>query len=536
MDLHTAGHRLGVACAPHHAAAEAGRAVLAEGGNALEAMVTMAATIAAVYPHMTHVGGDGFWLVREPSARVRALMAAGRAGSNARRELYRDFEAIPPRGPLAALTVPGAVAGWALALEASAGLGGRMPLPELLAPAIRHAREGYVVTRSQARLTAEKLAELKDVPGFAPAFLVPPAQAGSPFEPPAEGATLKQPALAAMLDHLAHAGLDDFYRGDVGREIAADLERVGSPVTRADLERCRAAVAEPLAVTLDAGTVYNTPPPTQGLASLMILALYERLGVKEGESFDHVHGLVEATKRAFRVRDRVVADPDRLSHPVERYLERGFLDAQAQRIDRRKAATWPAPAGAGDTIWMGAADASGLVVSYIQSLYWEFGSGVVLPATGVLMQNRGAGFSLDPGALHLLAPGRLPPHTLNPALAALADGRVVAYGSMGGDGQPQTQAALFTRHVLYRMPLDRAIDAPRWLLGRTWGSTQTSLRLEARVDGNLLDRLAAAGHEVEVLAQDYSDLVGHAGAAVLHPGGTLEAAHDPRADGGAAGV
>jgi oxamate amidohydrolase len=529
MDLHTSGHRRGVVCAPHHAAVEAGRAALAEGGNALEAMVAMAATIAAVYPHMTQIGGDGFWLVREPSGRVRALMAGGRAGANARRELYRDFEAIPPRGPLAALTVPGAIAGWALALEMANAFGGRLPLGDLLAPAIRHAAEGYAVTRSQAKLTQEKLAELKDVPGFAPTFLVED-------KPPAAGATLKQPMLAATLDHLANTGLDDFHRGDVGREIAADLDRIGSPVTRADLERCRATIAEPLSVALSVGTVFNTPPPTQGLASLMILALFERLGVKEAEGFDHVHGLVEATKRAFRVRDRVITDPDRLPYPVDRFLAPAFLDAEALGIDRRKAAKWPQPYGEGDTIWMGAADASGLVVSYIQSLYWEFGSGVVLPRTGVLMQNRGASFSLDGNNLNALAPGRLPFHTLNPALAELADGRVIAYGTMGGDGQPQTQAALFTRHVTYREPLERAIDAPRWLLGRTWGSTHTNLRMESRFDGNLIDQMLAAGHDVDVLPEPYSDLMGHAGAVVLHGDGTLEGAHDPRADGGAAGV
>jgi len=529
MDRHTAGHRLGVVCAPHHAAAEAGRAIIAEGGNALEAMVTMAATIAAVYPHMNHIGGDGFWLLREPSGRVRALMAAGRAGADARPELYRDYETIPPRGPLAAVTVPGALAGWTLALEIARAHGARLPLGELLAPAIRHAREGYLVTRSQARLTAQKLAELKEVPGFAQTFLVD-------GKPPEAGATLKQTALAATLDHLAHTGLDDFYRGDVGRELAADLERIGSPVTRADLERCRATLAEPLSVALEAGTAFNTPPPTQGLASLMILALFERLRVTEAEGFDHLHGLVEATKRAFRLRDRVISDPDRIVHPPERYLDAKFLDAEARKVDRRKAAQWPAPYGEGDTIWMGAADASGLVVSYIQSLYWEFGSGVVLPRTGVLMQNRGASFSLDPGAVNPLAPGQLPPHTLNPALAVLADGRVIAYGTMGGDGQPQTQAALFTRHVSYRQPLDKAIDAPRWLLGRTWGSTHTNLRLESRFDGNLVDRLLAAGHDVELLAEPYADLMGHAGAVVLHPDRTLEGAHDPRADGGAAGV
>jgi oxamate amidohydrolase len=529
MNLHTAGHRRGVAAAPHHAAAEAGRAIFAEGGNALEAMVAMAATIAAVYPHMNHIGGDGFWLVREPSGRVRALMGAGPAGARATPALYREQDAIPPRGPLAALTVPGAVGGWILALEGAEAHRGKLPLDVLLAPAIVPAREGYALSRSQARLTREKLAECRAAPGFAAHFLID-------GEPPAEGAMLKQAALAATLEQLAHAGLDDFYRGDVGHEIAADLERIGSPLTRADLEGYRAIVAEPLSIASQIGTLYNTPPPTQGLASLIILALFERLRVTEAEGFDHVHGLVEATKRAFRVRDRVVTDLERLPHPPARCLDKGFLDAEAITIDRRRAAKWPTPFGRGDTVWMGAADASGLVVSYIQSLYWEFGSGVVLPRTGVLMQNRGASFSLEKGAVNPLEPGRTPFHTLNPALAVLKDGRVMAYGAMGGDGQPQSQAALFTRHVLFRQPLEQAIDRPRWLLGRTWGSAITNLRLEQRFGEELIDRLTSAGHDVEILPEAYSDTMGHAGAVVLHPNGTLEGAHDPRADGGAAGL
>jgi gamma-glutamyltranspeptidase/glutathione hydrolase len=185
---------------------------------------------------------------------------------------------------------------------------------------------------------------------------------------------------------------------------------------------------------------------------------------------------------------------------------------------------------------MGAADASGLVVSYIQSIYWEFGSGCVLPRTGVLMQNRGASFSLDKGAVNPLQPGRLPFHTLNPALAVLKDGRIMAYGTMGGDGQPQTQGMIFSRHVLFRQPLPEAIEAPRWLLGRTWGSTHTNLRMESRFDGNLIDRLMAAGHDVAVMDEAFSDTMGHAGAVVLHPNGTMEGAHDPRADPGAFGV
>ena len=531
MTLHTAGHRRGVVCAPHSAAVEDGRRILAEGGNAIEAMIAMAASIAAAYPHMNHIGGDGFWLIREPSGRVRALMGAGRAGAKATPRYYRDagYDEMPTRGPLAALTIPGAIAGWMLAAEAARAFGGKLPLDLMLGGAIKHARDGYTVTRSQARLTAEKLDELKDVPGFAKMFL-------PEGKPPEEGATLKQAALAATLDHLSHAGLDDFYRGDVGREIAADLDRIGSPVTRADLEQYRAWVDVPLSIGIGVGTLYNAPPPTQGLASLIILALFDRLRVREPESFEHIHGLIEATKRAFRVRDRVITDPDRITVDLGRFLSPAFLDGEAGKIDARKAAKWPAPYGEGDTIWMGSADASGLVVSYIQSLYWEFGSGCVLPATGVLMQNRGASFSLDPKALNTLAPGRRPFHTLNPALAELKDGRVMAYGTMGGDGQPQSQAAVFSRHVLYRQPLDKALDAPRWLLGRTWGSTHTNLRIESRFDENLIDRLMSAGHDVDVLDEAFSDTMGHAGAVLLHPNGTLEGGHDPRADGGAAGV
>src|SRR5215468_1675820 len=358
MDLHTAGHHRGVVCAPHAAAVEAGRAMLAEGGNALEAMVAMAVMIAVAYPHMNHLGGDGYWLVREPSGRIRAFMAAGASGARATPQLYREagHDMIPTRGPLAALTVPGAIAGWMLALEAAKARGGRLPVADLLAAAIKQARDGVEVSRHLALNIADASRELKDVPGFAETFLID----GKPVP---QGARLNPAALAATLEQLARAGLDDFYRGDIAREIATDLERVGSPVTRADLERCRAVEAAPLSVELPVGTLWNTAPPTPGLMALMILAIYGRLGVKDGESFDHLHGLIEAAKRAIAVRDRVLTDPARLPHPLDRYLTPAFLDAEAAMIDRRKASAWQAQPGRGDTVWMGAADASGLVVS-----------------------------------------------------------------------------------------------------------------------------------------------------------------------------
>ena len=228
----------------------------------------------------------------------------------------------------------------------------------------------------------------------------------------------------------------------------------------------------------------------------MILALFDRMNVSNVDDFEYVHSLVEATKRAFRVRDGVIGDPRGIIQKPEFFLSEKFLDDEVRAIDPKRAARWPTSGDAGDTIWMGAADSSGLVVSYIQSIFWEFGSGCVLPGTGVLMQNRGASFSLDVGAINRLAPGRLPFHTLNPAISDLNDGRIMAYGTMGGD-VASTQAMTFTRHVIFRQPLDIALDRPRWLLGRTWGSEHTSLRLESRFEAGMIERLAAAGHEVD---------------------------------------
>ncbi|PSC07081.1 gamma-glutamyltransferase [Alsobacter soli] len=520
------------AAAPHHLASESGRAVLAEGGNAIEAMAAMAATIAVVYPHMNAVGGDAFWLIREPGGRVRAVEACGPAGSLATIRRYRDkgVDAIPSRGPDAAVTVAGAVGGWAQALELSKALGGRMPVSTLLADAIRHAREGCPVSASEARTVPNLFEDLRQAPGFAALFLENGAT-------PKAGTVRRMPQLAATLEQLAHAGLDDFYRGDVGREIGADLDQLGAPVTRGDLERYRARFVEPLGVAIPGAQVFNFPPPTQGLASLIILGLFARLGVERGESFEHIHGLVEATKRAFRVRDAVVTDPDRLRFDPAGYLTPAWLDKEAAAISMSRAAQFPLAWGEGDTVWMGAIDAQGMAVSYIQSTYWEYGSGCVLPRTGMLWQNRGISFSLDPNAANPLEPGRKPFHTLNPALAVLDDGRVLSYGSMGGDGQPQFQAALFTRYARFGMDPAAAVDAPRWLLGKTWGSASTSLKLENRFDPSLVRRLEQAGHEVEVLPEAYSDHLGHAGLLARDPrNGAVVAIHDPRSDGGSAGV
>jgi gamma-glutamyltranspeptidase/glutathione hydrolase len=517
--------------APHSFAAETGRAVMAEGGNAVEAMAAMAATIAVVYPHMNAIGGDAFWLIREPGGRVRGIEACGPAGSLATVKRYRDkgYDAIPGRGPDAAVTVAGAVGGWRVALDYARSLGGRVPLETLLADAVRFAREGCPVSPSEANGKPNEPESLRQAPGFAETFLVD-------GKPPAAGTIRKLPALAETLSHLASAGLDDFYRGDVAREIAADLERIGSPVTRGDLERYRARMVEPLSARFRDLTLFNFPPPTQGLAALLILGIYERLGVRRTGTVERHHALVEAVKRAFSIRDRVVTDPDRLRHDPASFLDPKVFEREAAKVDLRRAAPFPLPRSEGDTIWMGAIDRDGLAVSYIQSLYWEWGSGCVLPRTGVHWQNRGASFSLDPNAPNPLEPGRKPFHTLIPALAAFDDGRVMAYGSMGGDGQPQFQAQILLGY-LDGMGVADAVDAPRWLLGRTWGQTSTTLKMESRFEASLMEGLARLGHDVEELGVPYSETCGHAGMLVKHPrDGRVEAAHDPRSDGGAAGL
>ncbi|MBS4045518.1 MAG: gamma-glutamyltransferase family protein [Alphaproteobacteria bacterium] len=527
--LNTPRARRGMVTAPHHLASEAGLAVLREGGNAIEATVAMAATLTVVYPHMTGIGGDGFWLISVPGRDPIAIEACGRAAMAATPELYKSkgLRSIPWRGPLAANTVAATVSGWGEALRLSAELGGGLPLSRLVEDAVWHAEHGFAVTQSQHDLTTEKMPELKDAPGFAARFL-------PDGRPPAERSLMKLAALGATLKAIGNAGTEDFYRGRLAKLIAADLARAGSPVTGEDLARHQARRVAPLSVALKAAKLFNFPPPTQGLSSLMILALFERLGVTEAEGFDHLHGLVEATKQAFLIRDRIVGDPDAMPEPPEKYLEAGMLDALAAKIDRKTALHWPQPASGGDTTWMGAIDGHGVAVSFIQSIYFEFGSGCVLEETGINWQNRGASFLLDGNSPRLLKPGRMPFHTLNPAMARFSDGRSMVYGTMGGEGQPQTQSAIFTRYGLFGQGLQQAVTAPRWLLGKTWGEESVSLKLESRFDPALVETLRQAGHNIDVLAP-FTSTMGHAGAIVRHENGLLEGASDPRSDGVALG-
>ena len=533
----TAASFRGMVVAPHYLAAEAGLNILRDGGNAVEAAVAAAAALSVVYPHMTGLGGDAFWTIYDPAAgRVTCIDGSGLSGACVGPEYLRAGGHVTPpqRGPAAMLTCPGAVSGWKCALELARGWGEPLPLDRLLEEAVYYAEYGYPVSSGQAAYLAEKTEELSGHPGFDAHFL-------NNGKAPALHSRHTQPALAGTLRRMAREGLDSFYRGALAQTIAAELGALGAPLTQADLAAQHGLITAPLELAVSGARLYNTPPPSQGVASLLILGIYDALttaadrrgGPGKRDGFALVHDLVECTKQAFLLRDAHVADPGHMRQDMLELLDPGLLGKLAGAVDRERAAPWQTHPGAGDTVWFGVIDSAGRAVSCIQSIYFEFGSGVVLPETGLVWHNRGLGFSLDPEHPNHIGPRKRPFHTLNPALAVFADGRVMPYGCMGGEGQPQSQAAVFARYAWLGYDLQAAVAAPRWVLGRTWGDSDASLKIEDNFPAEIINALKDAGHVVTPL-KAFNDLMGHAGALVRHPHGLIEGASDPRCDGLAA--
>ncbi len=524
----------GLVATPHALATEAGRNAFRRGGNALDAAIAAATTIAVVYPHMNGIGGDNVWLIYDAGRRqLHGLNAIGRSAAAVDPADYRARfgAAIPPRGGAAALTVPGAVSGWWEAhVYSRDAMGSPVPWTALFEDAIGHAVDGFPVSPGQRRVTAAA----RDLFAGEPDADV--RRTLWPIYHPERlgGERFTQRDLAATLALVAEHGPEEFYRGGLARRLADGVARAGSPLALADLAEHRADWVEPLRVRYRGGEAASFPPPTQGFAALAILALLEGFDVAALDDADHVHLAVEATKLAFEDRERYLTDPTAAEVPVARCLDPARLAARRARIARRAAMVADARPAGGDTIAIVAADAAGNAVALIQSLYHEFGSGLVAGDTGVLLQNRGAFFSLDERHPNRLAPRKRTAHTLIPSMF-LVDGRPrFVYGTMGGDGQPQTQAALVTRVVDRGLGPQAAVEAPRWLFGRTWGETSGSLRLERRFAPGVADELRRRGHDVQIV-EDWSDLMGHAQLIRLDADG-LVGASDPRADGAALGV
>lgn len=523
---------------PHTLASSAGVDILRDGGSAVDAAIGINAVLAVAYPHMAGLGGDGFWLLAPPDGEVQGINASGPAGSAASRSFYSGMDAIPERGPAGALTVPGAVDGWRLAHDSY----GHLPWERLFRDAIGLAEDGVPVTAKLARwirrdedvLTADARAERT--------FLVDGT-------PPATGTQLRQPDLATSLSTIATEGpRKGFYEGELAAAFCAGLGST-SPLTAADFAGYRASWVDPLSISYRGYTAHGLPPNTQGLTALQLLGLLDGLDVPEwgDTTAAYYHNMTEATKLAFADRDAWITDPDSLSIPTDALLAPEYLR------DRRSAISSTAATGedpepgikppghnpadddpGGDTCYFAVVDDSGLAVSAIQSIYFDFGAGVVAGETGIVPQNRGAYFSLDPESVNALEPGKRPFHTLIPAMLTKDGEPWLVYGTMGGEGQPQTQAALVTRMVDYGYDVQQAIEAPRWLYGRTWGAESRSLSLEKRVPDEVFAELEDRGHRVSV-GRGYDETMGHAQAIRVHEDGTLSGGADPRGDGSAIG-
>jgi len=529
----TAAHGM-VAC-PHALASQAGVDVLKAGGSAVDAAIAASSTLAVIYPHMTGLGGDAFWLIVDAAeSKVRFLDGGGRAAASASAQWFteRGMSEVPFRGVLpATLTTPGAVASWCEAHRVY----GRLPLKRDLAAATACARDGFEVTERLARWIGDTAAEL-----------APHAESAAIFTPrgqaPAAGSMLKSPDLARTLDALASEGHGGFYAGEVAREMARYSQSHGGFFTEADLAAQSARWGEPLQGTYRGVTIYETPPPTQGFTVLEMLNLlepYELHGMKPG-SADLVHLMVQAKQVTYHDRDRHLADPRFVHVPIERLISKPYADERRALIDPKRALPWDKVPSygslSGDTVFIAAVDAQGNAAALINSLYGVFGSCATAGATGVVLQNRSAYFSLDPAHPNCVAPGKTPLHTLIASLAFRQDKLWAVLGCMGADGQPQIHAQTYVAMIDHGLDIQQAVQAPRWLSGRfALGEARDTLHIEARFAAETITELERRGHTLDRWGE-WNELAGHAhGITIDARTGERRGGCDPRSDGVAIG-
>ena len=517
----------GMVTSPHALATQCGVDVLASGGNAIEAAIATVASLCVTYPHFCGLAGDAFLLIGDAKGQVQTISGIGQAAAD-----ISGYQcSIPVRGARSALSSAATVDALGQALEISRSqLAGQKSWGELLAPAIRLAREGFEISASERFWLNFRLPEAVALPDVYRTFL-------HDGQLPPTGFVRQQAALAHTLEMLAERGPRDFYEGALAQRIALGLREAGSPLTAHDLAATRARIEPPLCMPYRGGELLAHQPPTQGLSTLQIMGLLERFdlqAVAEG-SADYYHLLVEAVKQSFMDRNRYVADPEFAQVPVARLLSPSHLDARAQAIDLALALPWPHAYQTGDTVYVGAADAAGNTVSLLATVYYDWGSGVLAGDTGMLWHNRGASFSLDPAHPNALAPGKRPFHTLNPGMYR-KDGRVqLLYGTQGADGQPQTLAAVLTRLIDYGLDALDALSRPRFLLGKTFSDGSDSLKLEEDTAPDVVAELRRRGHTLSLLAA-HNPLMGHPGAIRIDAEGHMTGAHDPRSDGLALGL
>jgi gamma-glutamyltranspeptidase / glutathione hydrolase len=499
-------------------ATQAGIAMLHGGGNAVDAALAMAIALTLCEPCSNGLGSDLFAIVWDGSELV-GLNASGRAPAAWSAARYAG-QGVMPRAGWTTVTIPGAVSGW-VALSKRFG---KLPFADLFGPAIRYARDGYAVSPVVAEKWSKAVPILGAVPGFAEHFL-PRGRAPEP------GELFASPAMAATMEKIARTSGESFYRGELAQAMVAHSRKYDGGHTLADFETHSCDWVLPLAHDYHGYTIHEIPPNGQGIAALMALGILENFNLQEYavDSIAVQHLEIEAMKLAFADAYRYVADPRAMTVTPAQLLDRSYLASRARLIDRSRAQDFrhglPPPAG---TVYLTAADESGMMVSLIQSNYMGFGSGVVVPGTGISLQNRGTGFSLEDGHPNIVGGGKRPFHTIIPGFVTRDGQPYCSFGVMGGPIQPQAHLQTLVRLIDYGSNPQAVLDAPRWKV-----SAGVLLDMESNAASDLRDGLAALGHQFASVPDSYMDF--GAGQFIVRSDAGYIAGSDPRRDGQAAG-
>ncbi len=510
-----------MAATSHPAATLAAIECLRGGGNAIDAAITATALLCVIEPAMTGIGGDCFVLMHKPGKGLLAYNGSGRAPAAATLGWYQKqgIKTIEPTTPHA-VTVPGAIDAWDRLLRDH----GTRSLAQVLAPAIEAADKGFAVAPRVAH-DWKGLKSKIDLHAGARKHLLIDGKV------PQVGDIVRFPALAATLKAIADKGRDAFYTGAIADDMVATLKAIGGVHTEADFAAQKGEYVEPIGVPYRGVTLHELPPNNQGIVALIMLRILDRLGPlgSDPAAAERWHVMLEAARLAYAARDAFVADPQHMNVPVSYMLSDAFIDALAPRIDRkgRRADLGPIPRPNGtDTTYLTVVDRDGMAVSFINSLFAGFGSGIVTEKTGVVLQNRGSGFVLTEGHANAIAPGKRPLHTLVPAMATRDGKPWLSFGVMGGHLQPAGHAFVLTNIVDYGMDVQESVDFPRIFFEGGETLVEESVAQKTR------DGLTALGHRIGVRPDPWG------GAQMIemdHARGILNGASDPRKDGAALG-
>lgn len=519
----------GAVASPHYLATQVGQEIIKKGGHAVDAAIAINTVLCVVYPHMSGLGGDMFSLVWDSKEKeVISINGSGRSGSQVTKEKYKDYKTIPERGPLAANTVPGTVDGWWQLHKKY----GRLKWEELFKDAIKYAEDGCAVTEKLSGYINDKKDILKTFEETAKIFL----PKGEHLKP---GEILKQPDLAWVLKTIAKEGASGFYEGKVAEKMIFSLREEGGILNKDDLKNHQTSIEKPLMIDYKGYQVYEAKPNTQGVAALMMMNILKNHDMEKigDNTSSYYHLMAEAAKISFHYRDKWVTDSSSIEIPTDQLLSEEHARTMNENIksdfvfDLNKLESLPEIKSSQDTVYLCAIDSEGNAVSLIQSIYHEFGSAFMPKGCGFLLQNRGSFFSLDKDHPNSLEPNKRTFHTIIPSMVTKNDRPFMIFGTMGGEGQPQTQCAILTRVVDFGYNIQQAIEAPRWLYGRMWGDASTSFKLEARIPGSIRRILNEKGHIVEI-EENYSQTMGHAqGIIIDQETGFYSAGADPRGDG-----